>query len=224
MSFLGDLTTTMLETSLSVASPTRFSFLEILFQTFSLAAHDRVPLLHPHPLRGGGFERDLKDKVNPDGAHPLWDVFHRQVRQSPDNVISYLKKLHWGNVTNNLALLWFLTILILGLIGWFEKNVQGWGSKDCAQADGGSEHPVVQQETWLLPQIPSGANQARYVLANNWWKKLLQSMWLESPITFLHCVHEARMKKIVHLPPPSEKQIYIVQVKPFDLSLYRCWR
>ena len=35
-----------------------------------------------------------------------------------------------------------------------------------------------------------------------------QSMWLESPITFLHCVHEARMKKIVHLPPPSEKQIY----------------
>ena len=37
-------------------------------------------------------------------------------------------------------------------------------------------------------------------------------MWLESPITFLHCVHEARMKKIVHLPPPSEKQIYIVQV------------
>ena len=39
-----------------------------------------------------------------------------------------------------------------------------------------------------------------------------QSMWLESPITFLHCVHEARMKKIVHLPPPSEKQIYIVQV------------
>ena len=43
-------------------------------------------------------------------------------------------------------------------------------------------------------------------------KKKLQSMWLESPITFLHCVHEARMKKIVHLPPPSEKQIYIVQV------------
>ena len=40
----------------------------------------------------------------------------------------------------------------------------------------------------------------------------VQSMWLESPITFLHCVHEARMKKIVHLPPPSEKQIYIVQV------------
>ena len=45
-----------------------------------------------------------------------------------------------------------------------------------------------------------------------------QSMWLESPITFLHCVHEARMKKIVHLPPPSEKQIYIVQVA--DSGLY----
>ena len=45
----------------------------------------------------------------------------------------------------------------------------------------------------------------------------VQSMWLESPITFLHCVHEARMKKIVHLPPPSEKQIYIVQVN-FDQS------
>ena len=47
----------------------------------------------------------------------------------------------------------------------------------------------------------------------------VQSMWLESPITFLHCVHEARMKKIVHLPPPSEKQIYIVQVN-FDQCLY----
>ena len=45
-----------------------------------------------------------------------------------------------------------------------------------------------------------------------WRKFFSQSMWLESPITFLHCVHEARMKKIVHLPPPSEKQIYIVQV------------
>ena len=46
-----------------------------------------------------------------------------------------------------------------------------------------------------------------------------QSMWLESPITFLHCVHEARMKKIVHLPPPSEKQIYIVQVDDSGLFI-----
>ena len=45
-------------------------------------------------------------------------------------------------------------------------------------------------------------------------------MWLESPITFLHCVHEARMKKIVHLPPPSEKQIYIVQVIMMMIYIY----
>ena len=49
-----------------------------------LAADDRVPFVHPHPLWGRGFERDLKDKVNPDGLHPLWDGFHRQVW--PDNV------------------------------------------------------------------------------------------------------------------------------------------
>ena len=36
---------------------------------------------------------------------------------------------------------------------------------------------------------------------------------LESPITFLHCIHESRMKKIHILPPPSEKSIYIVQTK-----------
>ena len=35
----------------------------------------------------------------------------------------------------------------------------------------------------------------------------------DSPITFLHCIHESRMKKIHILPPPSEKQIYIVQTK-----------
>lgn len=35
----------------------------------------------------------------------------------------------------------------------------------------------------------------------------------DSPITFLHCIHESRMKKIHLLPPPSEKQIYIVQTK-----------
>ena len=39
---------------------------------------------------------------------------------------------------------------------WFQTNAQGRGSKDCAQADEWSEHPVLQQETRLLPQIPSG--------------------------------------------------------------------
>ena len=34
--------------------------------------------------------------------------------------------------------------------------VQGRGSEDCAQTDGRSEHTVVKQETWLLPQIPPG--------------------------------------------------------------------
>lgn len=53
-----------------------------------------------------------------------------------------------------------------------------------------------------------------------YYLKFLQSMWLESPITFLHCVHEARMKKIVHLPPPSEKQIYIVQVMTSSYYVY----
>ena len=37
--------------------------------------------------------------------------------------------------------------------------------------------------------------------------------FVDSPITFLHCIHESRMKKIHLLPPPSEKQIYIVQTK-----------
>ena len=43
--------------------------------------------------------------------------------------------------------------------------------------------------------------------------KYLHGMFLESPITFLHCIHEARMKKVHLLPPPNEKQIYIVQTK-----------
>ena len=64
------------ETSLSAASPTRFSFEVDLFQTSFLAAHDRVPLLHPHPLRGGGVERDLQDQVNQDALHPVRDVLH----------------------------------------------------------------------------------------------------------------------------------------------------
>ena len=100
---------------------------------------------------------------------------------------------------------------------WFQPNAQGRGSKDCAQADEWSEHPVLQQETRLLPQIPSG-EMFFFSKKCSWRKFFSQSMWLESPITFLHCVHEARMKKIVHLPPPSEKQIYIVQVA--DSGLY----
>ena len=43
-----------------------------------------------------------------------------------------------------------------GDYNWFHTNAQGRGSKDCAQADEWSEHPVLQQETRLLPQIPSG--------------------------------------------------------------------
>ena len=46
-----------------------------------------------------------------------------------------------------------------------------------------------------------------------YYLKYLQGMFLESPITFLHCIHESRMKKIHLLPPPNEKQIYIVQTK-----------
>ena len=60
--------------------------------------------------------------------------------------------------------------------------------------------------------------QVKFGKKSSWRVFFFQSMWLESPITFLHCVHEARMKKIVHLPPPSEKQIYIVQVA--DSGLY----
>ena len=46
-----------------------------------------------------------------------------------------------------------------------------------------------------------------------YYLKYLQGMFLESPITFLHCIHESRMKKIHLLPPPNERQIYIVQTK-----------
>ena len=46
-----------------------------------------------------------------------------------------------------------------------------------------------------------------------YYLKYLQGMFLESPITFLHCIHESRMKRIHLLPPPNEKQIYIVQTK-----------
>ena len=47
----------------------------------------------------------------------------------------------------------------------------------------------------------------------DFYLKYLHGMFLESPITFLHCIHEARMKKVHLLPPPNEKQIYIVQTK-----------
>ena len=46
--------------------------------------------------------------------------------------------------------------MLRGDYNWFHTNAQGRGSKDCAQADEWSEHPVLQQETRLLPQIPSG--------------------------------------------------------------------
>ncbi|XP_023335724.1 uncharacterized protein LOC111706991 [Eurytemora carolleeae] len=43
--------------------------------------------------------------------------------------------------------------------------------------------------------------------------KHLNGLWLESPVTFLHCCHEARMRKICLLPPPNEKHICVIQAK-----------
>ena len=43
--------------------------------------------------------------------------------------------------------------------------------------------------------------------------RFLQELLLESPLPFLHCIYEARMKKILVRPPSNEKQIYIVEIK-----------
>ena len=43
--------------------------------------------------------------------------------------------------------------------------------------------------------------------------RYLTEQWLETPLPFLHCIYEARMKKIQLRPPQNENQIFIVQAK-----------
>jgi hypothetical protein len=54
-------------------------------------------------------------------------------------------------------------------------------------------------------KLPVAINFLKYDLCGG-------GLWLESPLTFLHCCHEARLKKIALLPPPNEKHICVVQV------------
>ena len=92
---------------------------------------------------------------------------------------------------------------------WFQTNAQGRGSKDCAQADEWSEHPVLQQETRLLPQIPSGGKFFCWK-KSSWRKFFLRACGLsrQSPFCIASTRRGWRRSSIFRRPVRSKSTLF----------------
>ena len=72
--------------------------------------------------------------------------------------------------------------------------------------DGKGEEKIVHK---FINEV--GSNQSDR--DPEFYMRFLQNLWLESTLSFLHCIHEGRMKQIHLRPPQNETEIFIVESK-----------